>query len=139
MASAQRVITPRTLRGSDDASTTPADSTAQAIARWWWIYNPNGCWDWWGYTGQNYATKEAVQIRAVLAHEFGHFSQSSMAVFRWSYLAQQIAAVGPGGHGVGEHSLDAVVDLAAMRDAMAELGGDVEAIDTRVESEGMGG
>jgi poly(3-hydroxybutyrate) depolymerase len=39
----------------------------QAVARyWWWIYNPNGCWDWWGYTGQDYATKEAPQIRAVM-------------------------------------------------------------------------
>ena len=32
------------------------------------------------------------EFRAVLAHEFGHFTQSSMAVIRWSYLAQQIAA-----------------------------------------------
>ena len=31
------------------------------------------------------------ELRAVLAHEFGHFTQSSMAVIRWSYLAQQIA------------------------------------------------
>jgi hypothetical protein len=39
----------------------------QVIARWaWWTFNPRGCWDWWGYTGQNYATKDAVQIRAVL-------------------------------------------------------------------------
>jgi hypothetical protein len=39
----------------------------QAVARYWWIYNPRGCWDWWGYTGSRYATKEAPQIRAVLA------------------------------------------------------------------------
>ena len=40
----------------------------QAKARYvWWTFNPRGCWDWWGYTGQNYATKEAAQIRAVLA------------------------------------------------------------------------
>jgi poly(3-hydroxybutyrate) depolymerase len=39
----------------------------QAIARWWWIYNPNGCWDWWGYTGAQYHTKEGAQIRAVKA------------------------------------------------------------------------
>ena len=32
------------------------------------------------------------ELRAVLAHEFGHFSQRSMAVMRWTYLAQQIAA-----------------------------------------------
>jgi hypothetical protein len=39
----------------------------QATARYWWVYNPRGCWDWWGYTGPRYATKEAPQIRAVLA------------------------------------------------------------------------
>ena len=38
----------------------------QAAARYW-PYNPRGCWDWWGYTGQEYATKEAPQIRAVMA------------------------------------------------------------------------
>lgn len=38
----------------------------QTIARLWWVYNPRGCWDWWGYTGQEYATKEGAQIRAVL-------------------------------------------------------------------------
>jgi poly(3-hydroxybutyrate) depolymerase len=40
----------------------------QVIARWaWWVFNPRGCWDWWGYTGRDYATKEAPQMRAVLA------------------------------------------------------------------------
>jgi poly(3-hydroxybutyrate) depolymerase len=39
----------------------------QAIARWWWVYNPNGCWDWWGYTGAQYHTKDGAQIRAVMA------------------------------------------------------------------------
>jgi poly(3-hydroxybutyrate) depolymerase len=40
----------------------------QAVARyWWWSFNPRGCWDWWGYTGQAYATKEGPQIRAVMA------------------------------------------------------------------------
>lgn len=38
----------------------------QAIARWW-PYNPRGCWDWWGYTGSQYATKEGAQVRAVQA------------------------------------------------------------------------
>jgi hypothetical protein len=39
----------------------------QVIARWaWWTFNPRGCWDWWGYTNARYATKEGVQIRAVL-------------------------------------------------------------------------
>jgi len=27
--------------------------------------NPKGCWDWWGYTGADYATKDAVQIATV--------------------------------------------------------------------------
>lgn len=26
------------------------------------IDNPNGCWDWWGYTGKNYATKYGKQV-----------------------------------------------------------------------------
>ena len=25
-------------------------------------YNPNGCFDWWGYTGSNYALKSAPQM-----------------------------------------------------------------------------
>ncbi|MDR2214368.1 MAG: M48 family metallopeptidase [Nevskiaceae bacterium] len=32
------------------------------------------------------------EFKAVLAHELGHFAQRSMAVGRWVYLAQQIAA-----------------------------------------------
>jgi poly(3-hydroxybutyrate) depolymerase len=39
----------------------------QVIARYWWIYNPRGCWDWWGYTGTHYATREGTQLRAVMA------------------------------------------------------------------------
>jgi len=34
--------------------------------RWSYVYNPKGCWDWWGYTGGGYATKTAPQIRAVM-------------------------------------------------------------------------
>ncbi len=29
--------------------------------------NPQTCWDWWGYTGLNYLTKEGAQIKAVYA------------------------------------------------------------------------
>src|SRR3990167_3992094 len=32
------------------------------------------------------------QLNAVLAHEFGHFAQRSMAIGSWVYIAQQIAA-----------------------------------------------
>jgi poly(3-hydroxybutyrate) depolymerase len=48
----------------------------QAIARWGWgpwpwptsfVYNPNGCWDWWGYTGVAYSTRSGPQVRAVKA------------------------------------------------------------------------
>jgi hypothetical protein len=28
--------------------------------------NPQGCWDWWGYTGHDYLTREAPQIKSVL-------------------------------------------------------------------------
>lgn len=27
--------------------------------------NPQGCWDWWGYTGDDYATKNAPQIQGI--------------------------------------------------------------------------
>jgi poly(3-hydroxybutyrate) depolymerase len=33
----------------------------------WYPFNPRGCWDWWGYSGVNYATREGAQIRAVRA------------------------------------------------------------------------
>ena len=40
----------------------------QAIKRYSpFVYNPRGCWDWWGYTGAAYHTKAAPQIRAVKA------------------------------------------------------------------------
>lgn len=29
--------------------------------------NPNGCWDWWGYSGSDYATKSGKQISAIRA------------------------------------------------------------------------
>jgi poly(3-hydroxybutyrate) depolymerase len=29
--------------------------------------NPQGCWDWWGYTGPDFLTRDAPQIRAVAA------------------------------------------------------------------------
>ncbi|WP_072395933.1 PHB depolymerase family esterase [Hyphomicrobium sp. CS1GBMeth3] len=29
--------------------------------------NPQGCWDWWGYTGQDYLTRDAPQIQIVYA------------------------------------------------------------------------
>jgi hypothetical protein len=28
-------------------------------------FNPKGCWDWWGYTGTNYASRDGLQLRAV--------------------------------------------------------------------------
>lgn len=30
-----------------------------------YVMNPKGCWDWWGYTGSDYATREGTQIKAV--------------------------------------------------------------------------
>jgi len=31
------------------------------------LFNPRGCWDWWGYSSAAYHTREAPQIRAVMA------------------------------------------------------------------------
>lgn len=28
-------------------------------------FNPNACWDWWGYTGADYATRDGLQLQAV--------------------------------------------------------------------------
>ncbi len=30
-------------------------------------FNPNGCWDWWGYTDSNYGNQQGPQIQAVMA------------------------------------------------------------------------
>lgn len=32
-----------------------------------WLLNPKGCWDWWGYTGADYHTRDGVQMRAIRA------------------------------------------------------------------------
>jgi poly(3-hydroxybutyrate) depolymerase len=39
----------------------------QTIARHFGVFNPRGCWDWWGYTGADYHTRRAPQIRAIKA------------------------------------------------------------------------
>lgn len=31
------------------------------------VLNPNGCWDWWGYTGLDYLGKDAPQIKSIWA------------------------------------------------------------------------
>jgi len=36
-----------------------------ALGSWKYVMNPKGCWDWWGYSGTNYHTKEGIQIKAV--------------------------------------------------------------------------
>lgn len=37
----------------------------QAVSIPW--KNPNGCWDWWGFTDDDYATRDGIQIRSVRA------------------------------------------------------------------------
>jgi hypothetical protein len=47
----------------------------QTIARFGWnwktfwkigyVWNPNGCWDWWGYDGPDYFTKSGAQMSAI--------------------------------------------------------------------------
>lgn len=45
--------------------TTPRMGFAWGSLRW--VYNPKGCWDWWGYTDEHYATRDGGQIEAVRA------------------------------------------------------------------------
>jgi Zn-dependent protease with chaperone function len=55
------------------------------------------------------------ELKAVLAHEFGHFAQRSMAVGRWVYISQQIA-----GH------------VVARRDALDKLLRQLSRLDLRI-------
>ena len=55
------------------------------------------------------------ELKAVLAHELGHFAQSTMAIGRWIYMAQQIA-----GH------------IVVKRDALDELLRGLSRIDLRI-------
>ncbi len=43
-----------------------ARSSEPSLVAWWQPFNPNGCWDWWGYTGTDYAVKTGVQIKAIM-------------------------------------------------------------------------
>lgn len=41
---------------------------ARTIPAPWWNWfggNPNGCWDWWGYAGDDYLSQDAPQIAAI--------------------------------------------------------------------------
>lgn len=38
-----------------------------AWGSWRWVLNPKACWDWWGYSGGDYPTREGGQIRALRA------------------------------------------------------------------------
>jgi len=38
---------------------------AWSFTTWNFVYNPKGCWDWWGYTTRDYDRKTGPQIRAV--------------------------------------------------------------------------
>jgi poly(3-hydroxybutyrate) depolymerase len=52
------------------------------------VFNPRGCWDWWGYTGPLYPTRAGAQMRAVRA--------------MLDRLAAPAKAVGARSFGVGE-------------------------------------
>jgi poly(3-hydroxybutyrate) depolymerase len=47
--------------------TVARDGWGGALWDWSFVVNPNACWDWWGYTGAQYHTKQGPQIRAVKA------------------------------------------------------------------------
>ena len=37
----------------------------QIAKSWFWPFNPQGCWDWWGYSGPNYATRNGSQLTSI--------------------------------------------------------------------------
>lgn len=37
----------------------------QVEKSWFWPMNPRGCWDWWGYSGADYAARSGAQLSAV--------------------------------------------------------------------------
>jgi len=37
----------------------------QVSKSWIWPFNPQGCWDWWGYSGANYATRDGAQLAGI--------------------------------------------------------------------------
>jgi poly(3-hydroxybutyrate) depolymerase len=37
----------------------------QVAKSWFWPLNPRGCWDWWGYSGPDYAARSGAQLSAV--------------------------------------------------------------------------
>ena len=40
----------------------------QARASWsLFAFNPRACWDWWGYTGEHYHTRDGAQIKTIMA------------------------------------------------------------------------
>ena len=47
--------------------TTPRNGAWFRDWQWSYVFNPRGCWDWWGYTGPQYANKAGPQIRAIKA------------------------------------------------------------------------
>jgi hypothetical protein len=47
--------------------TVSRDGWGFAGLRWSFVFNPRGCWDWWGYTGAQYATRLGPQVAAVKA------------------------------------------------------------------------
>lgn len=44
-----------------------AQASQPSMLAWWLPLNPLGCWDWWGYTGTDYAVRGSVQITAIMA------------------------------------------------------------------------
>ena len=78
----------------------------QTIARSGWsfdgdfLYNPNGCWDWWGYGGADYHTKTAPQTL---------FAQGRKqpVLIGWLSFSSRVS---------GTHS------LAALKEGLAQLG-----------------
>ena len=37
----------------------------QVERSYFWPFNPRGCWDWWGYTGPDYTTRNGAQLWSI--------------------------------------------------------------------------
>jgi hypothetical protein len=78
------------------------------------LTNPEGCWDWWGYTGADYALQSGPQMQALIAmihHLSGGSSDGGAAVE---------PDAGPAGHedaGTDSGMLPLMTDAGAAQDA----------------------
>ena len=73
--------------------------------------NPNGCWDWWGYTDENYANRNGVQIAALRAMVDRIASGQPLSQRRSGRLSDYAGACQP----ASAHNSPLTAELASMK------------------------